>query len=432
MTIQERLQRLFAHLGIERAHLAGNGAQDYRGFVTEHPSAIATLTLVCPGNLDPNPLAPLGPRLLLVHGDRGPGSQVVPRASLLVPEARLLTLTEYVDASWSDVIADRADVIGAALLDHMRRAPNLPAVTVAAESGSVAGIRYEVSGEGPPLVLLPLGLAPSQWEPLIDSLSQHVCTITLGGAELGMVAQLEERARSVWYQGMLRDLVTAADLQPGQRVLEVGCGGGTVLRWLARHTAGANSIVGVDINRYLLGEARALVNEQELADSIELREGHAEHLPLHDNEFDLTLCVTVLEEGDADRMLREIVRVMRPSGHVAIIVRSVDMPWWIHVPVRDEITMKAAKVAAGGVAEGGCADASLARRMRQARLKNVELCPRLAAIEPGPRLETALARIRATLSPDEIDEWQNAVQTAQQDGDLSIAQPYYCAVGAKP
>ena len=76
--IEEQLQRLFAQLGIERAHLAGSGAQDYRGLLTADWT-IATLSLVCPGNLDATMLAPLGSRLLMVHGDPGPGGVVQER-----------------------------------------------------------------------------------------------------------------------------------------------------------------------------------------------------------------------------------------------------------------------------------------------------------------------------------------------------------------
>ena len=343
-----------------------------------------------------------------------------------------MTLSEYVDASWSDVIADRADEVGSALRDHLERGPRLPDVTVAPESGLVDGIRYEARGGGPPLVLLPLGLAPSQWEPVIEGLSENFCTITLGGAELGMVAQLEERARSVWYQGMLRDLVAATGLQAGQRVLEVGCGGGTVLRWLARQTAGANPIVGVDVNRYLLREARALVEEQALAGSIQLREGDAQHLPLQDGEFDLTLCITVLEEGDADRMLREIVRVTRPGGHVAIMVRSIDMPWWVNIPVSDEIKAKAGRwrrvvwprmAALTRAWHDECA-------RRDWKLSIFALGSRRLSAAHGLRRRWhgyALSSIRVS--------WPNGKWPSMPPrgrGSLSIAQPYYCAVGTKP
>ena len=59
-----------------------------------------------------------------------------------------------------------------------------------------AGISYRIRGAGPPLVLLPMFLAPSQWEPLAPRLSERYCTITLGGAALGAVAILESRGRS--------------------------------------------------------------------------------------------------------------------------------------------------------------------------------------------------------------------------------------------
>jgi hypothetical protein len=38
-------------------------------------------------------------------------------------------------------------------------------------------------------------------------------------------------------------------------------------------------------------------------------------------------------EGDADRMLAELVRVTQPGGRVVVSVRAIDIPWWVHVPV---------------------------------------------------------------------------------------------------
>jgi ubiquinone/menaquinone biosynthesis C-methylase UbiE len=103
------------------------------------------------------------------------------------------------------------------------------------------------------------------------------------------------------------------ELRPGETVLEVGCGTGAIDRWLAQRTHGANPITGIDINRYLLKEARALVAKDGLEDIIAFREGNGEALELPDNSFDVTLSLTVLEEADADRMLAEIVRVTRPG-----------------------------------------------------------------------------------------------------------------------
>jgi ubiquinone/menaquinone biosynthesis C-methylase UbiE len=112
-------------------------------------------------------------------------------------------------------------------------------------------------------------------------------------------------------------------------VLEVGGGSGVVLREIARRTAGANPIIDIDINPYLLREAASLAKQAGLADQITFQEGHAEALPLGENNVDVALSFIVMEEGNADRMLAELVRVTKPGGRIAAIVRATDMPSWI-------------------------------------------------------------------------------------------------------
>ncbi len=73
----------------------------------------------------------------------------------------------------------------------------------------------------------------------------------------------------------------------------------------ARYTTRANRIIGVDINRYLLREATTLAMQEGLADTVAFREGDAEVLPFPDDHVDVALSFTVLEEGNADRMLAE-------------------------------------------------------------------------------------------------------------------------------
>jgi hypothetical protein len=90
----------------------------------------------------------------------------------------------------------------------------------------VAGITYRVRGSGPPLVLMPLDLTPSQWEPLIEPLSARYCTICLGGPLLGVVAILEARGRSD-YLSVVRTVLDRGDIKPGDVVLEVGGGSGS-------------------------------------------------------------------------------------------------------------------------------------------------------------------------------------------------------------
>ena len=71
--------------------------------------------------------------------------------------------------------------------------------------------------------------------------------------------------------------------------------------------------MAVDINRYLLREAEALATKAGMRDSITFRECNVDRLPFADNSFQVTLACTVLEEGDANRMPAEMVRVTEPG-----------------------------------------------------------------------------------------------------------------------
>lgn len=77
-----------------------------------------------------------------------------------------------------------------------------------------------------------------------------------------------------------------------------------------------------------------------------------------------------MEEGDADKMLSELVRVTRPGGRIAAIVRGVDMPSWANLPLTPATRAKTDRpgLVNVGVAATGCADASLYRRFREAGL----------------------------------------------------------------
>ena len=97
------------------------------------------------------------------------------------------------------------------------------------------GITYRASGHGPALVLFPLMLAPSQWEPLLAMLGRDHRVIVLGGAHLGPVALLAQRAR-VGFGNAVRAFIDEIAPRPDERVLEVGCGSGETIRMLAGHT----------------------------------------------------------------------------------------------------------------------------------------------------------------------------------------------------
>jgi hypothetical protein len=209
---EERLFRLFQRLGIQRARLAAGYPAQAIALASVYPDLVSSLTLVCPSRFDAEPLRRTGGRLLFFHGNRGGNAQNVPRALAVLTDATAVTFKEYADTLWSDPASDRQAEIGPAMLNflgEMSRADSIAPVAIAEGRGEHAGIRYEVRGNGPPLVLLPLNLARSQWDNLVPVLAKEYCTITVGGAFLGFVPFLEERMRGS-YRNIVRTLVDEA------------------------------------------------------------------------------------------------------------------------------------------------------------------------------------------------------------------------------
>jgi ubiquinone/menaquinone biosynthesis C-methylase UbiE len=355
-----------------------------------------------------------------------------------LPEAALHILGDYVSPTpYTDLAVERTAEIGTAMTDFLasidRRQQTRP-VALAEGMGEIDGISYEIHGTGSPLVLLPLSVAPSQWEPLLPQLTRQHCTITLSGPALGMIGSLEARGHTAGYLGVVGKLMDVAQLAPGEVLLEVGCGSGVLDRWLARHTGGANRIVGMDINPFMLRQARALARQEGLEQLITFQEGNAEALPFPDNSFDVAMSSTVIQRVNADRMLPEMVRVTKPGGRVAVVGHGHDMPRWVNLPLRPEL--KAKVEAPGWADEGGhpqgCDEASLYQRMYRAGLTQIKMFPQLASFDDISRLQQFQASILPTLSAEEAAEWRAAVRQAEAEGIFFISTPFHCAVGTKP
>ncbi len=103
--------------------------------------------------------------------------------------------------------------------------------------------------------------------------------------------------------------------------------------------APARTVVGVDQSPAMLAAGRERVARASLGDRIELREGRAEALPLADAEFDaLTFTYLLRYVDDPAATLRELARVVRPGGTIAMlefaVPRGVWRPLWeLHVRV---------------------------------------------------------------------------------------------------
>jgi ubiquinone/menaquinone biosynthesis C-methylase UbiE len=113
-------------------------------------------------------------------------------------------------------------------------------------------------------------------------------------------------------------LIQALGSVEGWRVLDVGCGTGTLTVALARRSARA---IGVDPAPRMVAQARA---KQGCA-PVTFIVGSAEALPFADSSFDgATASMTVHHWRDAERGLAEVARVLRPGGRAAIA--DIDLP----------------------------------------------------------------------------------------------------------
>lgn len=428
MMPSDRLAALWDHLGLGAAHIAAGMPVDVVAFAPAHRHRIAGLVFCAPSRLDVEAFAPFADRLLLISGDRGMTADLARGATRRLGN-RHAVLRDYEALGWSDVVADRTTKIVDFLRDFLIQPA--PPPRMRGGSGSHAGITYQVYGQGPALVLFPFMLAPSQWDPALDALARDFTVIVLGGPHIGGVAALEDRAQSPSYRGLVRTLFDIMAPRAGETILDIGCGSGALDRMLARRFGAANPITATDVNPFLLREAGALAEAEGLM--IDFRDANAEALPFPDSSFDCICSVTVLEECDADKALREIRRVLRPGGRAGIIVRAIDMPQWWHLALPEDLHRKVT-APPQSVGARGVADASLYWRMRAAGFENLSCFPSLVTLDnpSGPIWRYREEHALSLLTDTEANIWRGLAATAQVDGMLFMAHPMHCVVAAKP
>ena len=111
-------------------------------------------------------------------------------------------------------------------------------------------------------------------------------------------------------------LLDAAELSPGDRVLDVACGTGVVTRLAAERVGPDGAVAGLDITPAMLAVARSVPSS---GAAIEWHEASAESMPLADGSFDVVLSSLGLQfVPDKTSALREMQRVLAPGGQLAI------------------------------------------------------------------------------------------------------------------
>jgi ubiquinone/menaquinone biosynthesis C-methylase UbiE len=136
--------------------------------------------------------------------------------------------------------------------------------------------------------------------------------------------------QSSFHEAFRAELYEALDtlpIPPGGKVLDVPCGNGFYTRHLAEQLSTNGRLTAVDANEECLRLTRDAVK----AGAVDIGRADAYELPFRDATFDLVWCAQSLISLDPLRAVREMFRVIKPHGLVAILevdeFHHVLLPW---------------------------------------------------------------------------------------------------------
>ena len=164
-----------------------------------------------------------------------------------------------------------------------------------------------------------------------------------------------------------------ADLQPGERVLDLGSGGGIDVLLSARRVGPTGRVFGLDMTDEMLALAQRNAAEAGAA-NVEFLKGHIEAIPLPAASVDVIIsnCVVNLA-ADKQAVFREIARVLRPGGRIGIT----------DIVAEDHLTpeQRAERGSFAGCIAGALSFAEFRTGLESVGLGNVRLTPTHTVVE---------------------------------------------------
>lgn len=255
---------------------------------------------------------------------------------------------------------------------------------------------------------------------------------------LKMIESLEDRGRTPTQVRLRRRFLAFAGIRPGWNVLEVGSGSGVVCRDVAALVGDAGQAIGVDPSRVFVREARRLARQQGLGSRVRFEVGNGARLRFSDGTFDATLAVTVLlHVPDADRFLKEMIRVTRPGGIVA--VQDQDFGTLALDHPDPALTKRILEGVADKIYADPWSGRTLHRKLRSLGLESVRLRTDVyqdTAFEPWSRtflLRRAENAVKwKIVSTRQAERWLAGIEARAYAKTFLMTLNFYGVVGVKP
>ena len=252
-----------------------------------------------------------------------------------------------------------------------------------------------------------------------------------------MAAALEVRGRTPSQIRLRRRFLRWVPVGAGDRVLEVGCGTGVVVRDLAALVGRRGRVSAVDTSATLLARARSL-SRGAPGGRIVFRRADGSRLPFGDGRFDVVLAITViLHVEDPLRVVKEMTRVTRPGGRVGLQDQDFGLIGATH-PDR-ELTAKIFDGVAARIYAEPHSGRRLGALLRASGLADVKMIAdvyqdttltQFSRNFLGRRAENAV-RFGIVDAPT-AERWLDGFNALRAEGNFVLTMQYFGAAGVKP
>ena len=253
----------------------------------------------------------------------------------------------------------------------------------------------------------------------------NVASTGLVGTEAGFLDAHFEACRPE-YEAM----VQSVGIEPGWRVLDAACGGGSYLPLISARVGPSGSVSAFDLAPDSVSAVERRIADGEFSCPVDARVASLLDSPYSDAEFDAVWCANSLQYLDDEELVRaleEFVRVLRPGG--TLCAKDVDAGLWLFSPA-DPTLLWRAWAAASQVARNfrGCLRTRALRRWfenaglidtwQRATLSEIwaPLQPAQRAYIGGQLMQIGALAERAGVPESDLEFWRS-----QQDPDAPEA-----------